>query len=411
MVSRPEVLAIIPARGGSKGIPRKNIRNFAGSPLIAYSIAAGLQAETVTRVIVSTDDEEIAAVARQWGAETPFLRPAELAQDQTLDLPVFQHALTWLAENENYHPDVVVQLRPTSPVRPRGCVDAAVNLLLDHPEADSVRGVVPSGQNPHKMWRVDPESGQMKPLMTVEGVAEPFNAPRQALPQTYWQTGHIDAIRPEVILKQNTMSGKTILPLHIDARFTVDIDNPFDWMRYEWLVWHAGLDMVEPGCTRRPLPEKVALVVFDFDGVMTDNRVWVDKNGREMVAAFRSDSLGAQIMMKAGVPALVLSTERNPVVAARCKKMKMEVVQGVDDKASALKAILSERGIDPRQVVYLGNDVNDLPCFPLVGCAVVVADAQPAALRQADLVLNRNGGYGAVRELCDLILQRMAERS
>jgi N-acylneuraminate cytidylyltransferase len=155
----------------------------------------------------------------------------------------------------------------------------------------------------------------------------------------------------------------------------------------------------------------VALVVFDFDGVMTDNRVWVDENGREMVAAFRSDSLGAQIMMKAGVPALVLSTERNPVVAARCKKMNMEVVQGVDDKASALKAILSERGIDPRQVVYLGNDVNDLPCFPLVGCAVVVADAQPAALRQADLVLNRNGGYGAVRELCDLILQRMAERS
>jgi len=411
MVKRPEVLVIIPARGGSKGIPRKNIRNFAGSPLIAYSIAAGLQAETVTRVIVSTDDEEIATVARQWGAETPFLRPAEFAQDRTLDLPVFQHALTWLAENENYHPDVVVQLRPTSPVRPRGCVDAAVSLLLAHPEADSVRGVVPSGQNPHKMWRVDTESGQMKPLLAVEGVAEPYNAPRQVLPQTYWQTGHIDAIRPAVILNQNSMSGKVILPLHIDPRFTVDIDNPFDWMRYEWLVWHAGLDMVEPGYTRRPLPEKVGLVVFDFDGVMTDNRVWVDENGHEMIAAFRSDSLGVQKMMKAGVPALVLSTEINPVVAARCKKMKMEAMQGVDDKAAALKAIMSERGIDPRQVVYLGNDINDLPCFPLVGCAVVVADAQPAALRQADLVLNRNGGHGAVRELCDLILQRLAERS
>ena len=147
-------------------------------------------------MIVSTDDEEIAAVARQYGAEMPFLRPAEFAQDQTLDLPVFQHALRWLAEHEDYHPDVVVQLRPTSPVRPRDLVDEAVRLLLDHPEADSVRGVVPAGQNPHKMWRIDAATGSMMPLLSVPGIAEPYNAPRQALPPVYWQTGHIDAIRP-----------------------------------------------------------------------------------------------------------------------------------------------------------------------------------------------------------------------
>ena len=170
MVDKKEVLVLIPARGGSKGIPRKNIRDFAGSPLIAYSIAAGLQADLVTRVIVSTDDEEIAAVARQFGAETPFLRPEEFAQDRTTDLPVFEHALTWLKENENYIPDVVVQLRPTSPIRPKDCVDAAVRLLIDHPEADSVRGVVPAGQNPHKMWRIGAD-GRMheKPVWHVEG--------------------------------------------------------------------------------------------------------------------------------------------------------------------------------------------------------------------------------------------------
>ena len=144
-----EVLAIVPARGGSKSIPRKNIRSFAGHPLIAYSIAAGLKAQIVTRVIISTDDEEIARVARRYGAETPFLRPPELAQDQTTDLPVFQHALQWLAENEGYHPDIVVQLRPTSPIRPPDCVDRAVKILMDFPETDSVRGVVPSGQNPY----------------------------------------------------------------------------------------------------------------------------------------------------------------------------------------------------------------------------------------------------------------------
>ncbi|MBU4352970.1 MAG: acylneuraminate cytidylyltransferase family protein, partial [Nanoarchaeota archaeon] len=135
-MTKPEILAIIPARGGSKGIPRKNIRPFAGHPLIAYSIAAALQAETVTRVLVSTDDDEIAEIARRFGAGTPFLRPAQLAQDRTTDLPVFQHALVWLAEHEDYHPDAVVHLHATTPVRPRGCVDNAVHLLLEHPEAD-----------------------------------------------------------------------------------------------------------------------------------------------------------------------------------------------------------------------------------------------------------------------------------
>jgi N-acylneuraminate cytidylyltransferase len=411
MVTRPEVLVIIPARGGSKGIPRKNIRDFAGYPLIAYSIAAGLQAASVTRTIVSTDDEEIAAAARQWGAETPFMRPADISQDQTQDLPVYEHALRWLAEHEAYHPDVVVQLRPTSPVRPAGCVDAAVKLLLEHPEASSVRGVIPAGQNPFKMWTIDAESGQMKGLLQVPGMAEPYNAPRQALPPVYWQTGHIDAIRPKVILEQHSMSGTAILPLMIDPQYTVDIDNPSDWARSEWLVYHAGLDLIDPGKRRRPLPQEIDLIVFDFDGVLTDNRVWVNEDGHEMIAANRSDSLGIRHVVNAGVKVMVLSTEVNSVVMARCRKMKIPAIQGVDDKALALRAYLYENQIDPSRVVFVGNDINDTPCFPLVGCAVAVADAQPEARRQADLVLTRNGGHGAARELCDLVLQRLRKQS
>jgi CMP-N-acetylneuraminic acid synthetase len=245
MVMRAEVLAVIPARGGSKGIPRKNIRDFAGHPLIAYSISAGLQASTVTRVIVSTDDEEIAEISRRCGGSTPFMRPAELAQDNTLDLPVFQHALQWLAEHENYHPEVVVQLRPTSPIRTPGCVDAAVCLLLDHPQAASVRGVVPAGQNPYKMWRIDAATGQMQPLLAVEGINEPYNAPRQVLPPVYWQTGHIDAVRPDVILG-GSMSGRVILPLILDPRYTVDIDDLNDWQQAERLLQQGGLQVVLP---------------------------------------------------------------------------------------------------------------------------------------------------------------------
>lgn len=407
MVKKAEVLALIPARGGSKGIPRKNINLFAGYPLISYSIAAGLQAESVTRVLVSTDDAEIAEVAREWEAETPFLRPAELAQDQTTDLPVFQHALHWLKENEGYSPDLVIQLRPTSPIRPRHCVDEAVALMQQHPEADSVRGVVPSGQNPYKMWRLNGKEHAMTPLMSLEGVAEPFNAPRQSLPPTYWQTGHIDVIRPQVILTQDSMSGKTILPYLIDPRYTVDIDAPFDWLRYEWLVRNGGLDMVDPASKRRHLPEKTSLVVMDFDGVLTDNLVYMDEDGKESVSSSRGDSMGIRLVRE-GLPIefIVISTEVNPVVSARCKKLKVEVFQGINDKPSVLQQVLRERNIPPQEVVFIGNDVNDLGCMGMVGYAVVPADAEPEVKRQADLVLTCNGGKGAVREFCDILLQQ-----
>jgi CMP-N-acetylneuraminic acid synthetase len=241
----PEVLALLPARGGSKGIPRKNIRSFAGHPLIAFSIAAALQAGSVTRTLVSTDDEEIAAIARQYGAETPFLRPAELAADRTTDLPVFQHALNWLDENEHYQPDIVLHLHVTTPVRPQGILDEAIRLLLADPQAECVRSVVEAGQNPYKMWQIDAHSGRMLPLLSMPGNPEPYNTPRQALPAAYWQTGHVNVIRPDTILA-GSMTGRVILPIVVDARYLVDIDTPADWEHAEWLVSQGVEGMVWP---------------------------------------------------------------------------------------------------------------------------------------------------------------------
>src|SRR6185436_15893095 len=169
----------------------------------------------------------------------------------------------------------------TSPIRPKSMVDDAVRILLAHADADSVRGVVPAGQNPHKMWTLPPGDGPMTNLLDVPGIYEPYNAPRQILPPVYWQTGHIDAIRPAVILEKGSMSGKVIYPLVIDPRYTVDIDNLQDWTRYEQLVSLGGLDIVSPGRLRRPMPEKIDLLIFDFDGVITDNMVWTDQDGRE----------------------------------------------------------------------------------------------------------------------------------
>lgn len=406
MREKTEVLAIIPARGNSKSIPRKNIREFAGHPLIAFSIAAARQSDLATRVIVSTDDPEIAEISRKYGAEVPFMRPANIAEDATLDLPVFVHALQWLAENEKYSPEVVIQLRPTSPIRPVGMVDEAARLLLDHPEADSVRGVVVSGQNPFKMWKIDPH-GVMQPLLDVDGIKEPYNAPRQDLPLTYWQTGHIDAIRPRSILEKGSMSGDVILPLLVDPVFTVDIDTLLDWQRAESTVLGGKLDIVYPVALRRKMPVKVALLVMDFDGVLTDDRVWVDQNGHEMVASSRADGLGLERLRKhTNITVMVLSKETNQVVAARCKKLDLPVIQSVQDKPKTLVGLMTEHGIDNEEVVYIGNDLNDLECFPLVGFAVAPASAQLEVRKSADLVLKNAGGLGAVRELCELLIER-----
>ena len=403
------ILALIPARGGSKGIPRKNIRSFAGYPLIAWSIAAAKQSSLVTRVIVSTDDEEIAAVAREWGAETPFLRPAELAQDKTTDLPVFEHALKLLEEIEGYHPEVVVQLRPTSPIRPKTMMDDAIRILLDHADADCVRGVVPAAQNPFKMWRFHGEDKPLVPLLEVPGISEPYNAPRQILPPVYWQTGHIDAIRTTTITNKKSLTGDVVYPLVIDPKYTVDIDTLPDWAKYEAVIY-SGLEVVSPGKPRRLMPETVKLIICDFDGVVTDNLVLTDENGRETVSASRSDSMHIKTLREKGVEVMILSSEPNPVVMARAKKMGVEAIHGVGlkDKGRVMREVLEQKKVRAEDVVYVGNDLNDLPCFEVAGWSVAVADAYPEVLRAADYVLTKPGGRGAVRELCEMILKNVA---
>lgn len=401
-----DILALIPARGGSKGIPRKNIRSFAGYPLIAWSIAAAKQSELVSRVLVSTDDEEIAAVARECGAETPFLRPAELAQDKTTDLPVFEHAIRWLEENEGYKPEIIIQLRPTSPIRPKGMLDHAIHILLEHHDADCVRGVVPAGQNPFKMWRFYDEEKPIQPLLEVEGIEEPYNAPRQILPPVYWQTGHIDAIRVSTLREKHSLTGDVIYPLLIDPRYTVDIDNLSDWAKYEALA-NSGLEMVTPGKMKRPMPEKIDLIMCDFDGVITDNRVWVDQDGTETVAAYRSDSVRVKDVRALGIEVMILSSEPNRVVEARARKMGVEAIHGIalNDKGRVMRDVLAQKNLKAENVIFIGNDINDLPCFEVAGWAVAVADAYPEVIHAADHVLSKAGGHGALRELCDLILK------
>jgi CMP-N,N'-diacetyllegionaminic acid synthase len=230
-----QVLAVVPARGGSKGILRKNLRPLGGKPLVTWAIECALQAQLVTRVLCSTDDPEIADVARAAGADVPFLRPAELATDSAEDWPVFLHALDWLDEHDDWRPDLVVNVRPTSPLRRASHVDAAIRLLLDS-GADSVKSVNLARQHPHKMW-----------LRTSGGLMEPFektpfrlsrgpDVPRAQLEDVYWQNGLVDVTRRSVILDQKVMIGEHVAGLVVESVDAVDVDSPLDLQLAELLL-------------------------------------------------------------------------------------------------------------------------------------------------------------------------------
>ena len=221
-----EVLAIIPARGGSKGIHRKNLMSVGGHPLVTRSVLHALASRRVTRTLVSTDDPEIAEVARAAGAEVPFLRPAELAGDAVLDLPVFAHALDYLEAGEGYLPDLIVHLRPTAPLRRPEWIDAAVDLLAASDAADSVRSVSPVVQHPYRMFTIG-ASGELEPYVR-DMEPPPFLLRRQDLPTLYHYNCVIDVTRPRTIREQRSMTGRRMLPYVMASDETFDVDSARD---------------------------------------------------------------------------------------------------------------------------------------------------------------------------------------
>ncbi len=216
-----DVLAIVPARGGSRGIVDKNLAEVAGVPLIAHTIGAAQRAASVSRLIVSTDSPAIAAVARAHGVQVPFVRPAELADDRTPTIPVLIHALDWLAEAEGYTPDLLVLLQPTSPLRTADDIDAAVALIAR--EADAVVSVCPARTHPALTRRVS-DDGRLQPYL--EAVAPPDR--RQDAPRAYEINGAIYVIRPDVLRARQTWYTDHTLAYVMPVERSLDIDEPFD---------------------------------------------------------------------------------------------------------------------------------------------------------------------------------------
>jgi YrbI family 3-deoxy-D-manno-octulosonate 8-phosphate phosphatase len=382
------VLAIIPARGGSKGIPRKNVRPFLGKPLLVHSIDDARSAPSVTRVVVSTDDPEIARVAQDNEAEVVH-RPTAISGDTATSESALIHVLDYLRDVKRYEPDLVVFLQATSPLRRPGAVQAAIE-TLEREGADSLF----SACSAHGfIWRL--HEGRLQSL-----TYDHRNRPRrQDIGEDLVENGSIYAFRPWVLRKHNNRLGGKIAVYRMDPFDSFQIDEPGDFERIEQLATLSSSHVSSPLKLAA-----VRLLVLDFDGVMTDNRVLVHQDGTEAVWCHRGDGWGIARLKERGVKIIVISTETNPVVEARCRKLGIDFVQACDDKLGALKRVVEQLGLSPDQVAYVGNDVNDLECMRWVGIPIGVADAVPEVQNVAQLVTDRTGGHGAVRQVADWII-------
>jgi N-acylneuraminate cytidylyltransferase len=384
MAKAPSVIAIIPARGGSERIPRKNLLPLAGIPLVAHSILHAKRSKCVQTVYISTEDPEIAAVAKTYGAEV-ITRPAELTGSRASSESALLHVLDARKEQGLDDPDLVVFLQCTSPVRKPDDIDRAVAQLIDE-KADSLFSAT---RNYALIWAQTKKGPQ---ALTYDFKTRAMEQDRDT---QYRENGSIYVTRTEILRKNKNRLGGKITVFEMDEMHSFQVDTPD---HVDLLRWVIRQDTAE-------WPKEIDLVVFDFDGVMTDNRALVSGDGAEAVRCHRSDGLGIAAMRKANIPMMVISTEEHPVVSARCKKLQLPCHQGLSDKAKFLTEYLQKQKIDPRRVAYLGNDVNDLGCLEMVGFPVVVADAHPGVLSAARVVLSTPGGKGAVREFSDKLLR------
>jgi len=228
-----KILAFIPARAGSKRVENKNLRPLSGKPLIAYTIEAAKRSHSIHRIVVSTDSEEIATVARQYNAEAPFLRPREISQNDSTEMQFFGHALDWFLKNENYEPDLIVLLYPTSPFRKAESIDRAIEEMLKHPEADSLRSVRLCSEHPYKMWVT--EEGYLAPF--VKGKDPNIHTfSYQLLPTVYIQNASIYITKPSTIRNKKSPTGDLIIPFIMDEMESVDINTPLDFKIAEIMI-------------------------------------------------------------------------------------------------------------------------------------------------------------------------------
>lgn len=399
------IIAIIPARSGSKAIKDKNIRNFCGHPMIAWTIAAAKLSKNINRIIVTTDSEEYADISKYYGAEVPFLRPKEISKDNSKDIEFVEHLLNWLKNNENIVPDYLVHLRPTSPLRNPNIIDKAIDSILADKNATSLLSAHVMGYPAQKYLKIE-ESGYFNGITGKIFIAYP----RQELIKSYQGNAYVDILVPSKIQNAD-LYGDKMLPFITDEN--PDIDNINDLINTNniELVKKYSSEILEYLNDFKPyfgshkeylgIPKNIKCLICDFDGVFTNNKVITDQYGNESVVCDRSDGYAINILKSKNIKCIVISQEQNEVVKARCKKLNIECFTGINKKIDILKEFLDKNNYSKDEVVYIGNDINDLECIQYLPFSAAPIDAYDIVKNEVSVILNRKGGEGAIREFVD----------
>ena len=387
-------IAIIPARGGSKGLPRKNVLAVGGIPLVARTIMASLKSGSVQKTYVSTDDAEIARVAEQYGAEIIW-RPQEIAGDTASSEAALLHGLEILAK-DGVKPEKLVFLQCTSPFTTAGAIDKVVSALDNSEVAQSncpaICMAFSAVEDHGFLWGMGDDGAGY-------GINHDHTKQRERRQDRALQlreTGAIYVMRVEPFLKSGNRFCGPVRPVELDLP-ALEIDTMSDLEAV-----NALLETKSSERKNTPPPPGIKALVTDFDGVHTDDRVYVNERGEEMVACSRSDGMGIEMLKKAGIQVLILSKETNPVVTARAAKLKIPVIQSCNDKKTALQNWMRENNLKPEEVAYMGNDVNDIECMQMVGWSCCPADANTETIAASDYVSQKVGGYGAIRLISQL---------
>jgi N-acylneuraminate cytidylyltransferase len=365
-----EIVAVIPA------LTEAAVRPFAGRRLAEHALAAARQARQVSRVVVWTRDDALTAAAASLGADVimPAAATAEPAR-------LLADCLRELSERDGLAPSLALLLDPLHPLVTAPEIEAAI----EHQLRCGADTLVTVAAIDAPLW-IEHDGGLAEQL------------PGSGAARTLVESSAIIGVRAGVFVQTQALpAGRTVL-FELPPIAALRLDRGLDWTSGEAVFRARG------ATAARALLRHVRLLVFDFDGVMTDNRVVVFEDGREAVLCNRSDGLGLERLRASGLPMAVISKEVNPVVAARCRKLKLPCEQGINDKLAVLQRLAAERGVALTETAFVGNDLNDLACLTAVGVPIAPADAYPEVLRVCSIVTAAPGGAGAVREICDGIL-------
>ena len=367
------IAAIIPARGGSKGVPGKNIKRIGGYPLIYWSIQAAKRAQLLDEFYVSTEDSAIAEVARRYGAKV-IARPEELARDESTTLDVLRHAISGKSW------DAVVVLQPTSPMRDLGTIDGCIRDYLD---------------------------GGYDTLATgyeckLSAYATHNNVRRQDMKGFFYDDGNVYVIGCQV-LRQGRWSGDKICRKPLERELNFEIDDETDFFIVDQLLRKRLSERKQAWDLGELLPA-IKLLAMDVDGVLTDAGMYYAESADEFKRFNTRDGKGIELIRAKGIRTALITSEDTELVKRRAAKLKIDhLAQGASDKVAAMDRILSQSGLDYGQVAYIGDDVNDIDLMKKVALPITVRGGTRGNRDVALYETSAGGGEGAVREICDLL--------